>query len=415
MGSIHYCPPLWVLPWVVMAVGMCGWLWRVFRANKSAIIPVPPEKTDIDKLYTSIHPLTPFTWSETPPLKLRPFKPTYHLTMALQNTSISSLLVMDSTYLTRIQHRRALARTHGTEIMGHNPVARPAIHELYAWLFGVYIPQRYPSMFTLSPSGSSTTNLVTGESIPLSPLPSPAACLELMNAHIDTEFAILLPTSSPTSPVYDSKPPAEPEPYHLHSFLLATPSGFNTPLKLSLPLASIHAPVPGYSTRLQKSMDRFFATLPFGKIVQRANWSVQTDTDFFKLAGSHIASEEPGMAPAGYEASEEEERAWAEEAARVDPERCRLRCERQTLHRLPQTGALVFAIKTYMYPLREVLDEGLGGEMADAVEGLGKGSVPGMKVYKRGVVWGPKVSEYLRSGGGQVTSEAKSEPEATSG
>jgi hypothetical protein len=41
--------------------------------------------------------------------------------------------------------------------------------------------------------------------------------------------------------------------------------------KINLTLANIHTPVPGYAAKLEKSMDRFFATLPVGKIVKRIN------------------------------------------------------------------------------------------------------------------------------------------------
>ena len=67
------------------------------------------------------------------------------------------------------------------------------------------------------------------------------------------------------------------------------------------------------------------------------------------------------------------------------------------LHRLPQTKALVFSFKTYLYPLKEIKEEGLGDELAKAIDGLKEGSVPAMHFYKRGVVWGEVVKKYLRS------------------
>ena len=67
------------------------------------------------------------------------------------------------------------------------------------------------------------------------------------------------------------------------------------------------------------------------------------------------------------------------------------------LHRLPQSKALVFSFKTYLYPLRDIKDEGLGEELSQAIEGLKEGSVPGMHFYKRGVVWGEEVKRFLRS------------------
>jgi hypothetical protein len=145
-------------------------------------------------------------------------------------------------------------------------------------------------------------------------------------------------------------------------------------------------------------MDRFFTTLPFGKIVKRANWAVQQNNVFFKMSGNHgyTTLAPSSFAPPTYEPSEDELKQWAEDAKKVVPENCMLRSERQTLHRLEESGALVFAFKTFMYPLPDIKAAGLGSEMADAAEGLWKGSVPAMAVYKRGVVWARKVNEFLR-------------------
>lgn len=74
-----------------------------------------------------------------------------------------------------------------------------------------------------------------------------------------------------------------------------------------------------------------------------------------------------------------------------------MRCERQVLHRLPETKALVFSVKTYLYGLREIKEEGNGERLVEAIEGLKKGSTPEMFFYKRGVVWGEGVKAYLRS------------------
>lgn len=67
------------------------------------------------------------------------------------------------------------------------------------------------------------------------------------------------------------------------------------------------------------------------------------------------------------------------------------------MHRLPKSKAIIFAFKTYMDSLRDIKLEGLGDELADAIDGLGTGSVPDMNIYKRGAVWGEAVKEFLRS------------------
>jgi len=41
-------------------------------------------------------------------------------------------------------------------------------------------------------------------------------------------------------------------------------------------------------------------------------------------------------------------------------------------------------------------DGGSGEALAEAIDGLGRGSVPDITVYKRQVVWGEKVKAFLR-------------------
>jgi hypothetical protein len=71
--------------------------------------------------------------------------------------------------------------------------------------------------------------------------------------------------------------------------------------------------------------------------------------------------------------------------------------ELQTLTRLPETRAVLFSFKTYLYPLDEMKAEGEGPALADAIDGLLKGNAPGMWVYKGGGKWAERVCEYLRS------------------
>jgi len=113
------------------------------------------------------------------------------------------------------------------------------------------------------------------------------------------------------------------------------------------------------------------------------NWSITTLPDLY------AAGPDTNHAHEGDDVSEL--------AGDIDPEKTFLRCERQTLHRLPKSKGIVFAFKTYLYPLRELKDEGLGEELASAIDGLKEGSVPKMHFYKKGVVWGEAVKRYLRS------------------
>lgn len=322
--------------------------------------------------------------------------------MAVEQTTFDQLIAIDKTYLERIKWRREIMKKHLSDTVIALPGSEPLVNELYTWLFGTYLPSRFPSMFILIAPASSTTeksrggltlflrNRVTAESVSVTPPTDPVQAMRTISSHIDTDFLLL-----------DRKPVAtdgveEEEKYHLVALANCTPSGFAPAEKIALPLAEIHRPVPGYAQRLAKSMDRYFDTLPTGKIVQRANWTVTTDDTLFCLKGNHFAQD-------GEEVKQE---VIERQRKELKVEECRLRTERQTLHRLEQTQGLCFAFKTYLYPLEEIKREGLGEDMAIAVEGLALGNVPDMKVYKRQVVWGDKVVEYLRSGNEQTTTKS---------
>jgi len=168
----------------------------------------------------------------------------------------------------------------------------------------------------------------------------------------------------------------------------------------------IHGPVPGYETKLEKSMDRYFASMPFGKLIWRSNWSISTDGALFNLGSSGQHSDvqrhteddvhqKRAMAPSHYEPTAKELASWKEESKSIDVAKCGLRMERQTLHRLEKSGALIFGFKTILEPLSEIKKEGSGAQLAEALNGLRRGNVPAMDVYKNAMVWREAVVEYL--------------------
>lgn len=110
-------------------------------------------------------------------------------------------------------------------------------------------------------------------------------------------------------------------------------------------------------------------------------WGIQTHPRLYAPSGNHVHAGEA-----------------VEEASSIDPTDAQFRVELQTLTRLPETQALLFSFKTYLYPLADIRAEGLGPQLAEAVEGLKEGNAPGMWVYKGGVSWGRAVCELLRGG-----------------
>ena len=153
-------------------------------------------------------------------------------------------------------------------------------------------------------------------------------------------------------------------------------------------------------------MDRFFARLECGKAVKRANWAITTNSLLFSEGGNHLYDTGTTTEHVGEDYGKEEARKQEKldmqaqidaQKATVAIENCRLRSERQTLFRLPRSRAVVFSFKTYQYLLEDMKREGYGEDLAKAIEGLSLGNVPEFQYYKRGVVWGDKVVEFLRS------------------
>lgn len=353
---------------------------------------------------------------------------------------------MDKTYLARLGLRQKLLREYPDVVRGvniqsgtpeKNKMIEEALCEWYAFVMGVYLPGRYPGVFRLvdgSADGGDEEkgrekeketekrtmleSLVTGLKVPLDPVELMESSssstgtyetkaedqtqkkkdqllylLDTLGTWVDEDFLILLPSPSPIkSPDQRETTTTTSEPksqYHLEAYTTYYPAGFDTRTKLARPLSEIHGPVPGYKQKLEKSMDRFFEKVEVGRAVVRVNWSVMTPGTglFAAFGGLHEHTLEVEEEKGKEEMSVDE----------VDGKETFLRCERQTLHRLPGSRALLFGFHTYAYPLEDIKAEGLGEELAVAIDGLKEGNVPEVWQYKRGAYWGEAVEAYLRS------------------
>jgi hypothetical protein len=116
--------------------------------------------------------------------------------------------------------------------------------------------------------------------------------------------------------------------YRLCAASLCSPSHWYLAEKFGQTLAAIHKPIPGFEQTLTPAVSRFFSHLRVEHPVQRFNWSVQPSDSLSWLGDG----DEPLSADAAL--------FW--------------RVERQTLRRLPQTGAVAFTIKVYVHPLEEL-------------------------------------------------------------
>jgi hypothetical protein len=114
---------------------------------------------------------------------------------------------------------------------------------------------------------------------------------------------------------------------------LCAPSFFSANTVVGKSLSQLHEPVTGFGDRLLPRVDRIFTQLPEDQLVERRNWSVVSSGELFlpderavRSRQSEITSDTAGL-------------------------RLFVRMERQTLRRLPQTGALLFTIRIWRHPL----------------------------------------------------------------
>lgn len=162
---------------------------------------------------------------------------------------------MDRTYVDRLAIRTNIIRDHKPTVLQALPSSHAAIRELYTYLTTVYLPTRFPSIYSLTPT--YLLNKATNHHMLLNPS-SPLQALHNLGTNIDTDFLLLVP-----SPDGDG--------YMLGGFIACFPSGFDTQALLGKKLRDIHKPVPKYKEKLETSMYRSFDRLEVGKVVKRFN------------------------------------------------------------------------------------------------------------------------------------------------
>lgn len=119
--------------------------------------------------------------------------------------------------------------------------------------------------------------------------------------------------------------------YRLTAASVCAPSNWALEEKIGRSLDEIHHPVPGYAQQLSGRVNRLFTSLKPDKPLLRFNWSVQKSSELFwrsDLLQQSVDTEAPG------------ELYW--------------RVERQTLRRLPETGAIVFSIRIFIHSFSDL-------------------------------------------------------------
>lgn len=137
--------------------------------------------------------------------------------------------------------------------------------------------------------------------------------------------------------------------YRLAGAALLFPARWSLREKLTRPLTAIHDPVPDYDDTLARRVNRVFEAIRVDRPLWRINWLVHPTHELHQPVES---AEKAAPLP---------------EPTALGP--LYLRTERQTLRRLPGSGAVVFGIKTSVTPI-EALEPAVAGGLSRAIARL---------------------------------------------
>ncbi|KAI1852726.1 hypothetical protein JX266_002267 [Neoarthrinium moseri] len=265
-------------------------------------------------------PIPSFDISKAVFRPFRPFRWNYHQTMSLMKMESDYWIELEHNYFTRMKQRIDIWEQHGERIMFEAPGSELASRELMEMVLQ-NICIKYPHYFQLEENNTILRNRLLDTSIVIGSMPA----LEVLYRTIPEDFAVMCRNE-------------EDGMYYLRSAMVCSSVGWNIGLHKNKILRKIHDAVPQWEEKMAFSVDRWFTKLPTDAPVQRGSWGIE-DWEAFFCPEDHPRS------------------AFHDNASACKVEDLQLRCDWQTLRRLPISGAVVFNFKAVFTPLVELAKE----------------------------------------------------------
>ncbi len=209
-----------------------------------------------------------------------------------------------------LAQKRALLETHFDTVYRETADSIQAQGELLQ-LLAAYLPERHPRLWRRD--GSVIT--MVGASLDLADERLPL--LVRAGLLVSDDLLLLI---------------RRDDGWRLAAGHLSFPSSWSLAEKFDRPMDEIHANVPDFSAGTRNAMliQRMFDNLKVDRPVWRLNWSLDPDAALHRPRAKN------------------ERQPWPDA---IPPAAVYVRVERQTLRKLPVTGALVFSIRIYKTPL----------------------------------------------------------------
>ncbi|MEQ9610502.1 MAG: DUF3445 domain-containing protein, partial [Gammaproteobacteria bacterium] len=228
------------------------------------------------------------------------------LRLGLHVIPIEQWLHLDEDFSLFQQHKLASLQKHPEKVYAELPGAGNACDEFGEFLRD-HLQSHWGQQFSLEQSGLS--HIPTGLNWPTQPRSLWESSLWIQDDICLLELA------------------QEQDEYIMTAASLCSPSNWKLEDKIGKSIDWIHEPVPGYKEQLAKRVNKLISGMAPVKPVMRFNWSLQPGNEL--CWRSDLDS---GSGDGDYY--------W--------------RVERQTLLKLPQSGAVVFAIRIFLHSLTQM-------------------------------------------------------------
>jgi hypothetical protein len=221
------------------------------------------------------------------------------LSLGLRTLDVAEWLDVDEHYSDDLTEKRRLLRERPGDVVAHLPAGRDAAQETLEVVRG-WMSEHHPDLVQ----------------------PSPIPGLHPVDAAgrlVQEDLCVMTQESGV---------------WRLTAASVCFPSRWSLREKIGTTLGQIHDPVPGYHDAIGSIVDSSLDRLDVSRPLWRRNWSILDDPALFQPAPSPSLRAQPAALSA-----------------------LTLRVERQTLRRLPATGAVLFTIRTYRRGLDQVVCE----------------------------------------------------------
>ena len=227
------------------------------------------------------------------PVKGQPFT----VSMGLRTMNPEEWIEIDEHYDAELVQKRDLLDQRRAEVFAALPQGLDASQEVLTKLVD-HLPARFPDRFP--------------ETIPIDGSRHP---LEVASRLVQEDLAVMSPQDGQ---------------WILTAASICFPSRWDLAVKIGADMHGIHRPVPHYEERIGAATDAMFDKLTPDRPVWRINWTVLDSPELFQ--------------PSATGRKARTQKRWtAEEFGAA----MYFRTERQTLWKLPKSGAILFTIRTY--------------------------------------------------------------------